>query len=50
MGGIASVANVVGPFATGLAWGNLVLSLITVWLGLRSAKAGKVWHSLKPDN
>lgn len=42
LGGFAAVGNFLGPLVTGLVGGNLILSLIVIWLGIRMAKATKV--------
>ena len=41
LGIITAATNLLGPIATGGAYGNIVLSVITIWLGVRCYKAGR---------
>jgi len=47
LGGIAAITNFIGPMVTGAVFGNLILSLITLWLGVRLMKACKSWLELE---
>ena len=42
MGIVSFFANFIGPLITKMAWGNSVLSLIIIWLGMRCKKAAKI--------
>lgn len=47
LGGIAAITNFIGPMVMGAVFGNLILSLITLWLGVRLMKACKSWAELE---
>ena len=51
LGGIAAIFNFIGPIVTNKVFGNLVLSLITLWLGVRSLRACRILaEDTKKDN
>lgn len=48
LGGVTGVVNLLGPLVTGARFGSLVLSAVTVWLGVRCYKAACLWHDVTP--